>query len=82
MSVADFYDRLAPFYHLIYEDWEASIGCLTPWQTPWGLLQTSPGIDRIGAAMLLVDIGTDRAVFGRAERLASWVGICPSKSSA
>ena len=21
----DFYDQLSPFYHLIYEDWEASI---------------------------------------------------------
>ena len=34
-------------------------------------------IDQIGAAMLLVEIGTDMAVFGSAERLASWVGICP-----
>lgn len=25
MIVTGFYDRLAPFYHLIYEDWEASI---------------------------------------------------------
>jgi SAM-dependent methyltransferase len=25
MSTADFYDRLAPFYHLNYQDWEASI---------------------------------------------------------
>jgi SAM-dependent methyltransferase len=25
MTVEDFYDRLAPFYHLIYPDWEASI---------------------------------------------------------
>ncbi len=25
MSIADFYDHLAPFYHLIYEDWEGSI---------------------------------------------------------
>jgi SAM-dependent methyltransferase len=25
MIVEDFYDRLAPFYHLIYPDWEASI---------------------------------------------------------
>src|ERR1051325_10943137 len=24
-SPADFYDRLAPFYHLIFADWEASI---------------------------------------------------------
>jgi transposase len=41
------------------------------------LLQTLPGVDLIGAAMLLVEIGTDMSVFGHADRLASWVGICP-----
>jgi transposase len=39
------------------------------------LLQTIPGVDLIGAAMLLVEIGTDMDVFGSADRLASWVGI-------
>ncbi|AGA34409.1 transposase IS116/IS110/IS902 family protein [Thioalkalivibrio nitratireducens DSM 14787] len=46
------------------------------------LLETVPGIDRIGAAMLLVEIGTDMASFGSAERLASWVGICPATTRA
>lgn len=41
------------------------------------LLQTIPGIDLQGAAMLLVEIGADMGSFGSAERLASWVGICP-----
>ena len=41
------------------------------------LLQTIPGIDRQGAAMLLVEIGADMSVFGSTERIASWVGICP-----
>jgi transposase len=41
------------------------------------LLQTIPGIDLIGAAMRLVEIGTDRDAFGSADRLASWVGVCP-----
>lgn len=50
---------------------------LNAWQPQLILLQTIPGIDRIGAAMLLVEIGTDMASFGSAERLASWVGICP-----
>jgi transposase len=27
--------------------------------------------------MLLVEIGADMSVFGHADRLASWVGICP-----
>jgi len=31
----------------------------------------------MGAAMLLVEIGADMTRFGRAEKLASWVGICP-----
>ena len=44
------------------------------------LLQTMPGVDLIGAAMLLVEIGTDMAVFGNADRLASWVGICPGNN--
>ena len=44
------------------------------------LLQTIPGIDRIGAAMLLVEVGTDMESFGSAERLASWVGICPGNN--
>lgn len=44
------------------------------------LLQTLPGVDLIGAAMLLVEIGTDMAAFGSADRLASWVGICPGNN--
>jgi transposase len=50
---------------------------LAPWQAQLNLLQTLPGVDRIGAAMRLVEIGADMVVFGSAERLASWVGICP-----
>ena len=44
------------------------------------LLQTLPGVDLIGAAMLLVEIGGDMDVFGSADRLASWVGICPGNN--
>ena len=44
------------------------------------LLQTMPGVDLIGAAMLLVEIGTDMDAFGSADRLASWVGICPGNN--
>jgi transposase len=39
------------------------------------LFQNLPGTERFGAAMLLVEIGTDMAVFSGAERLASWVGL-------
>jgi len=44
------------------------------------LLQTLPGVDTIGAAMLLVEIGSDMSVFGNPDRLASWVGICPGNN--
>lgn len=53
---------------------------LQPWQAQLNLLQTLPGIDLQGAAMLLVEIGADMGVFGSAERLASWVGICPGNN--
>lgn len=53
---------------------------LQAWQPQLNLLQTIPGIDQTGAAMLLVELGTDMAAFGSAERLASWVGICPGNN--
>ncbi|MGE4377839.1 MAG: IS110 family transposase [Burkholderiaceae bacterium] len=53
---------------------------LSAWQPQLRLLQTIPGIDQIGAAMLLVEISTDMDSFGSAEKLASWVGICPGNN--
>jgi transposase len=53
---------------------------LKAWQPQLNLLQTIPGIDIQGAAMMLVEIGADMSVFGSAERLASWVGICPGNN--
>lgn len=50
------------------------------WQPQLVLLQTIPGIDAMGAAMLLVEIGPDMTSFGNAQRLASWVGICPGNN--
>jgi len=56
------------------------LACLKPWQPQLNLLQTLPGVDLIGAAMLLVEIGPDMKSFKSAERLASWVGICPGNN--
>jgi transposase len=53
---------------------------LKSWQPQLKLLQTIPGIDEQGAAMLLLEIGSDMGAFGSAERLASWVGICPGNN--
>ncbi|WP_288143627.1 IS110 family transposase, partial [Accumulibacter sp.] len=44
------------------------------------LLQTLPGVNVIGAAMLLVESGSDMSVFGTSDRLASWVSICPGNN--
>jgi len=44
------------------------------------LLETIPGIDRVGAAMLLVEIGTDMEAFGEAAKFASWAGVCPGNN--
>lgn len=59
---------------------QALIQGLEAWQPQLLLLQTIPGINLMGAAMLLVEIGTDMASFGSAEKLASWVGICPGNN--
>jgi len=53
---------------------------LTAWTPQLVLLQTIPGIDRMSAAMLLVEIGKDMQAFGNAEKLSSWVGICPGSN--
>lgn len=62
--------RLARFDQALLAGLEAEREVLT-------LLQTLPGVDRIGAAMLLVEIGTDMSAFASPGRLASWAGICP-----
>lgn len=49
-------------------------------QAELALLQTIPGIDVTGAAMLLVEIGADMDAFGSADRLASWTGLCPGNN--
>jgi len=53
---------------------------LTTWRPQLALLQTIPGIDLMGAAMLLVEISAEMDSFGSAEKLASWVGICPGNN--
>lgn len=59
---------------------QALLQGLSAWQPQLKLLQTIPGIDQMGAAMLLVEISTNMDSFGSAEKLASWVGICPGNN--
>jgi transposase len=53
---------------------------LSAWHSELVLLQTIPGIDIMDAAMLLVEISAQMEGFGSAERLASWVIICPGNN--
>jgi len=48
-----------------------------PYEAALDLLMTIPGIDRLAAARLLVEIGDDMNVFGSADCLAKWCGVCP-----
>ena len=53
---------------------------LKPHQAALEIMQTIPGLDINGAAMLLVEIGDDMDVFGSAEKLSSWAGVCPGNN--
>lgn len=56
------------------------VAAMQPYSQEWKLLQTIPGIDHIGAAMLLAEIGTDMAKFGNKDRFCSWAGVCPGNN--
>jgi hypothetical protein len=53
---------------------------LTPYHRQWEILQTLPGMDRVSAAILLVELGTDMRRFGGSANLASWAGLCPGNN--
>jgi transposase len=53
------------------------VDALQPHEAALQLLMTIPGIDRLAAAKLLVEIGVDMAAFGNAGRLCKWAGVCP-----
>ena len=53
------------------------VDALHPHEAALELLMTMPRIDRLAAAKLLVEIGVDRAAFGKAGRLCTWAGVCP-----
>jgi transposase len=56
------------------------IEAMAPYDWAFKLLQTLPGLDEIGAAMILVEIGDDLARFGSADRFASWAALCPGNN--
>ena len=60
-----------------------SLKAMQPYAWAHQLLQTIPGIDKIAAALILIEIGDDMTCFGRAESLANWAALSPgNKQSA
>jgi transposase len=53
---------------------------MKPYEQEWRLVQTIPGFDVTGAAMLLIETGVDMSRFGSKERLSSWAGMCPGNA--
>jgi transposase len=50
---------------------------LAPFRAEHELLLQIPGVDRVTAAAILAEIGTDMGVFATARRLAAWAGVAP-----
>jgi transposase len=48
-----------------------------PFQAQRRLLQQIPGVDALIAVTIIAEIGIDMTVFGNAQRLAAWAGVCP-----
>jgi transposase len=53
---------------------------MQPYQKQWEILQTIPGIDAVGAALLIIEMGVDMDQFGSREQCCSWAGMCPGNN--
>jgi transposase len=53
---------------------------LAPYREQHARLTKIPGIDRVVAAVLIAELGTDMSVFKSAKHLAAWAGVCPGNN--
>ena len=53
---------------------------LAPYAEQMTLLMTIPGINWVGAATIVAEIGTDLSSFPSAGHLAAWTGVCPGNN--
>ncbi len=56
------------------------IASMSPYQKQWELLQTVPGVDAVGATLIIIELGVDMDHFGSSKRLAAWAGMCPGNN--
>jgi transposase len=58
---------------------EAAItAAMRPFAAQQANLATIPGVDQMMDATIIAEVGVDMAVFGVAQRLADWAGVCPA----
>ena len=50
---------------------------LEPYREQHTRLMQIPGVDRVGAAVLIAELGVDMSVFPSARHCAAWAGVCP-----
>jgi transposase len=53
---------------------------LAPYREHHTRLTVIPGIDRVIAATIVAELGTDMSVFKSAAHLAAWAGVCPGNN--
>jgi transposase len=53
---------------------------LVPYREFMVLLVTIPGVDRVVAACIIAELGTDMSVFPTEAHAASWAGVCPDNN--
>src|SRR5437868_789929 len=60
--------------HILEQEIERQVAAF---EEPMRRLITIPGIDCTTAWMIVAELGVDMSVFGDAQHLASWAGLCP-----
>jgi transposase len=55
-------------------------GKLAPYQEQHRRLTQIPGVDRIGAAVIIAELGIDMTVFPSVRHAAAWAGVCPGNN--
>lgn len=53
---------------------------LAPYREQHARLRQIPGVDRIGAAVIIAELGVDMRVFPTARHAAAWAGVCPGNN--
>jgi transposase len=72
--------------HLVYLNEQLNtldaqiVTAIAPYEKQWKLLQTIPGIDKIGAALLLAEIGIEYHAFKNKKQFCSWAGVSPGNN--